>query len=107
MRNKVKKQIKKLICLTCILCVCGILGVKYYSNPQDPVVLETVSDTLADEGAPTEEQKNANLKLNVKGAVLIDADTGQVIYEQNSHKELPPASVTKVMTMLLALEAVV
>lgn len=37
---------------------------------------------------------------------MIDADTGKVLFEQDAHKELPPASVTKVMTMLLALEAV-
>lgn len=89
-----------------IVCCCGILGVRYYSNPQDPVILETVSDTLTDEGAPTDEQKSADLNLNLKSAVLIDADTGTVLFEQDSHEELPPASVTKVMTMLLALEAV-
>ncbi len=101
-----RKNIKKLICLACILSLCGIMGVKYFSNPQEPVTLETVSASLEDQGAPSEEQKNANLKLNVKAAVLIDADTGKVLFQQDAHKELPPASVTKVMTMLLALEAV-
>lgn len=101
-----RKNIRKLICLACILSFCGIMGVKYYSNPQEPVVLETVSDSLTSAGAPSDEQKKAGLNLDVKGAVLIDADTGTVIYEQNSHKELPPASVTKVMTMLLVLEAI-
>lgn len=106
MRKKWKKHAKRLICLGCILTLCGIMGVKYFSNPQEPVVLETVSDTLTDAGAPTEEQKNANMDLNVKSAVLIDAETGKVLFEQDAHKELPPASVTKIMTMLLALEAV-
>lgn len=106
MRKKWKKHEKRLICLGCILTLCGIMGVKYFSNPQEPVVLETVSDTLTDAGAPTEEQKNANMDLNVKSAVLIDAETGKVLFEQDAHKELPPASVTKIMTMLLALEAV-
>ena len=101
-----RKNIRKLICLACILSFCGIMGVKYYSNPQEPVVLETVSDSLTSAGAPSVEQKKADLNLDVKGAVLIDADTGTVIYEQNAHKELPPASVTKVMTMLLVAEAI-
>ena len=101
-----RKNIRKLICLACILSFCGIMGVKYYFNPQEPVVLETVSDSLTSAGAPSVEQKKADLNLDVKGAVLIDADTGTVIYEQNAHKELPPASVTKVMTMLLVLEAI-
>ena len=105
----IRKNRKRALCLLCALCLCGtggILGVKYYSNPQEPVVLETVSDSLTSEGAPTEEQKKANLNLDVKAAVLIDADTGKVLYQQDAHKELPPASVTKVMTMLLAMEAV-
>ena len=46
--------------------------------------------------------------LNVAGksAVLIDIATGTVLYESNSHEPLAPASVTKVMTMLLIMEAV-
>lgn len=95
--------------MVCALAICvggGIMGVKHFSNPQEPVVLETVSDTLTAAGAPSEDEKNANLKLDVKAAVLIDADTGKVIFQQNAHKELPPASVTKVMTMLLAMEAI-
>lgn len=44
--------------------------------------------------------------VNVKSAILIDANSGQVIYEKNPHEKLPLASVTKIMTMLLAMEAV-
>ncbi|SHJ48434.1 D-alanyl-D-alanine carboxypeptidase family protein [Paramaledivibacter caminithermalis] len=44
--------------------------------------------------------------LNAKSAILIDAGTGKVLYEKNSNKKLPPASVTKIMTMLLAMEAI-
>ncbi|MBE6036772.1 MAG: D-alanyl-D-alanine carboxypeptidase [Clostridiales bacterium] len=44
-------------------------------------------------------------EVKAKSAILLDAGTGTILYEQNSHEALPPASVTKVMTMLLALEA--
>ncbi|MDR2571021.1 MAG: D-alanyl-D-alanine carboxypeptidase [Oscillospiraceae bacterium] len=37
-------------------------------------------------------------------AILIDADTGQILYEKNMHKIMRPASITKIMTALLALE---
>lgn len=47
-----------------------------------------------------------DLAPNAKSAVLMDADTGTVIYEKNSHEKLPPASITKVMTMLLVMEAI-
>lgn len=45
------------------------------------------------------------VNLNGKSAILIDAATGEVILEKSSHEKLPPASVTKVMTMLLIMEA--
>ncbi|HYE83833.1 MAG TPA: D-alanyl-D-alanine carboxypeptidase family protein [Clostridia bacterium] len=48
---------------------------------------------------------NDDMNLNCKSAVLMDYGTGKIIYEQNSHEKLPPASVTKVMTMLLTMEA--
>ena len=41
-----------------------------------------------------------------KSAVLMDVTTGTVLFENNSHEALAPASVTKVMTMLLVMEAV-
>ena len=49
--------------------------------------------------------KETNLDIASKSAVLMDASTGKVLYEKNSHEKLPPASVTKVMTMLLICEA--
>ena len=41
-----------------------------------------------------------------KSVVLMDVATGSVLYESNAHEPLPPASVTKVMTMLLIMEAI-
>ncbi len=50
--------------------------------------------------------KAASLQLPAKSAVLMDVATGTVLYEENSHDPLAPASVTKVMTMLLIMEAI-
>ena len=47
-----------------------------------------------------------DLNIPAKAAILIDAATGTVLYEQDAHTPLPPASVTKVMTMLLIMEAI-
>ncbi|ASA26405.1 D-alanyl-D-alanine carboxypeptidase [Paenibacillus donghaensis] len=47
----------------------------------------------------------ADLAPGARSAILMDAGTGTVIYEKNSHDKLPPASITKVMTMLLIVEA--
>ena len=46
------------------------------------------------------------LDIAGKSAVLMDVATGTVLYEKNAHDPLPPASVTKVMTMLLIMEAI-
>ncbi len=39
-------------------------------------------------------------------AIVIERDTGQVLFEKNSHEQLPPASMTKIMTMLLIMERI-
>ncbi len=48
----------------------------------------------------------ADLNVAGKSAALMDVTTGTVLFESNSHEQLAPASVTKVMTMLLIMEAV-
>jgi len=46
------------------------------------------------------------MNLKAKSAILMEAETGEILYEKDIHKPLPPASVTKVMTLLLAIEAI-
>lgn len=50
--------------------------------------------------------KAENLAPDVKSAILMEASTGTVLYEQNADEHLPIASVTKIMTMLLIMERV-
>ena len=50
--------------------------------------------------------KATNFELDVKSAILIDANTGTVLYKQNENERLAPASVTKIMTLLLVFEAI-
>lgn len=45
-------------------------------------------------------------ELDCKSAVLMEASTGRILYEKNADEALPPASVTKVMTLLLVMEAI-
>lgn len=45
-----------------------------------------------------------SLGLVAESAILIDAETGQVLYEKNAYKEMYPASTTKIMTLILGLE---
>lgn len=47
-----------------------------------------------------------NFAPHARSAVMIEADTGTVLYDKNANEKMPPASITKVMTMLLIMEAV-
>ena len=49
---------------------------------------------------------NAPFEVDALSAVLMDAETGQILYAKNADEALPPASVTKIMTLLLVMEAV-
>lgn len=47
----------------------------------------------------------AGLQLECQSAILIEQSTGQVLYESNADQTMPPASITKIMTLLLTFEA--
>jgi serine-type D-Ala-D-Ala carboxypeptidase (penicillin-binding protein 5/6) len=51
------------------------------------------------------QENKSELAQAAKSAILIERDTGAVLYEKNSHEKLAPASMTKIMTMLLIMEA--
>ena len=48
----------------------------------------------------------SDFDVSVNSAILLEAETGEVIFEKNADKRVPPASITKIMTLLLAMEAV-
>ncbi|MGL5756245.1 MAG: D-alanyl-D-alanine carboxypeptidase family protein [Paraclostridium sp.] len=64
------------------------------------VVMAFGSKTFAND-----KKTQAPINLSSKSAILMDVGSGQILFEKNPHEKLPPASVTKVMTMLLAVEA--
>lgn len=51
------------------------------------------------------ESENNSLNLESESAILIEQKTGQILYSHNIHEQLRPASVTKVMSILLIMEA--
>ena len=70
-------------------------------------IWSTIADTN-DNNSPIAVSSNVNnssLKLESTSAILIEQTTGQILYEQNPHEQLRPASVTKVMSILLIMEA--
>ncbi len=86
--NIVKKSIAVLLVFVLGLSLCAVSA--FASDTAEDVSLET----------------NSSMNFNCRGAILMDAATGTVLYEQNADEALPPASVTKVMTLLLVMEAI-
>lgn len=66
--------------------------------------------TETETDAPSEKTpfgvEEGSLSLPCKSAVLMEESTGMILYSQNAHEALPPASVTKIMTLLLVMEAI-
>lgn len=97
---KYKRNLLKIICIFIVAifllpAICIASDTIYtWSNSAKPLT-ETI---------PT--NATTSLSLNVGSAVLIEQNSGQVLYNQNMHEKLRPASVTKVMTILLIMEAI-
>ena len=74
--------------------------------PQEPPQEQGETPVESQEPEPTEPEEPAGFHVAAKAALLIDPETEEILYEQNSHDILYPASVTKIMTCLLVLEAI-
>ena len=83
--------------LTIFLLPIGVLS----SVAEENVIPISENGSVSDLGVA-----DGSLNLNCKSAILMEAATGAVLYKQNCDEKLPPASVTKIMTLLLVMEAV-
>lgn len=82
------------IFLICVVIFSNVV----FGNTTQYVWSDSVKETMAEEGKDI-------LNLESESAILIEQTTGKVLYEKNSHEQLRPASVTKVMSLLLIMEA--
>jgi len=114
--HKSKIKTGALLCFTAIIALAGFMGVDHF-RPDERVikingsadmtpVVTTVEKSIGTKAQAPEEGAVSGLVVDGKSALLMDAGSGAVLFEKNSHDRLPPASVTKIMTMLLVLEAV-
>lgn len=87
---------KKLI--SAIMAFCLACAITAYTGIQQGVYASDDASPASAVASPTE--------VSAKSAILMDSETGKVLFEKNSHEKLPPASVTKIMTMLLVMEKI-
>ena len=95
------KHIKIVIILLCLIFMFPSLCIA-----SDSIYTWSSSVKSLSESIQTSSTPSSTLNLNVGSAILIEQSSGQVLYEQNMHQQLRPASVTKVMTILLIMEAI-
>lgn len=70
------------------------------------IVTEYYSDDLTDEiESVAAIPMSSPPEINAKSVILMEQSTGKVLYENNADEQLPPASITKIMTMVLICEA--
>lgn len=113
MKGILSKKVKILsgILAVVALATAGFMGVQQFMPEQRSLTIVdetavTTSKEIADEAADKAgENSQGALDIKAKSAVLIDGGSGKVLYAQDEKKHLPPASVTKVMTLLLVMEA--
>ena len=91
---------RKITCLilSLVFMLIPILSLAYFQGEQIPTwsdSIETISQI----------QNKTTLELDSESAILLDEDSGTILYAKNEHARLRPASVTKVMTLLLVMEA--
>lgn len=102
------KQVLAVI-LSAFLCMQNVYAMPakehiVYEDTQETVSEDTgeAQETVAEDTGDTE---TAGPEISAPSAILMEASTGEVIYEKDADTPRPPASVTKVMTMLLIFDA--
>ena len=80
-------------------------SVYVWSTDTEPISSQTNANVTNENIENNTAQRSNSLNLESGSAILIEQKTGQVLYEHNIHEKLRPASVTKVMSLLLIMEA--
>ena len=95
---------KRAVCIGLSLLLALSCGMSAAAGGGDGTGSETFVDAWA-AAAPAENEDALRERLHCSSAILIERSTGEVLYEMNADEPMPPASITKVMTLLLVMEA--
>ena len=103
-----KRILKKVICLTISIYLLSSLLIAVRAENYEWTVInnsDAIETNSQVEGENVDKTAKDELNLDCESAILIEQNSGQVLYEKNAHEQLRPASVTKLMTILLTFEA--
>ena len=103
-----KRISKKVICLTLSIYLLSSLFIIARAENYEWTVInnsDAIETNSQAEDENVETSSKDELGLDCESAILIEQNSGQVLYEKNAHEPLRPASVTKLMTILLTFEA--
>lgn len=100
-----KRKARQLICIAFL--IFSLLMASLYSpvSAGAEKVPEITATPDASSEAAQDTMSETSLSITAKAAVLIDNNSGRILYEKNKDKELVPASITKIMTLLLIFES--
>lgn len=96
-----KILVSVLLCFCCTFCAPDCAAAKTVSSECDITDINVPIDA-----AVTDAAIGQKLEINAKSAILLEPYTGEILYEMNSGEKLPPASITKIMSLLLIMEAI-
>lgn len=102
------KYIKKITVVTLSLyMISSIFIISQAENYEWTVInsSDAIETNSTAEGENADKTAKDELNLDCESAILIEQNSGQVLYEKNAHEQLRPASVTKLMSILLIFEA--
>ena len=108
--NALKKIITSILIFVLVLLSPHNLSIAYAEEVTDTEFIEEISESTESETETTEEiiveekDENGFPVITCQSAIVMDAKTGQVIYEKDAYSKQFPASTTKIMTALIALE---
>ncbi len=102
--------IRKRLCrITAVLLSVAVMTFVFSQKPQAVSVVseyDASGEEIIWETAGTVSDIGDNLQINAASAVLMEVNTGEILYEMNPDEALPPASITKIMSLLLIMEAI-
>ncbi len=103
--------------LSIVLALCMCFNMSFIAFADEPEVIEKsnvvteynsedLKTPIMFDATETVAQVGTELDIPAKSCILMEVNTGEILYEKESHQQLAPASITKVMALLLVVEAI-